>query len=131
MLPSPGSQDLKDVLCAYQIDYTDDKDVHEKDLARISTLALHARNIRMTNSCMDYMLLAEGKLGAVATACANIWDIIAAPYLVITESGGLVTDLSGNNVNFALSERSYNRTMSVLAASGPLHKNLIQLLGNL
>jgi len=59
-----------------------------------------------------YHLLAAGKLDIVVESDVNILDI-AALSLIVSEAGGIFTDLQGQPVNLA--------TTSVLAASPALH----------
>jgi histidinol-phosphatase len=66
-----------------------------------------------------YHRLAEGQLDAVIESDVNILDI-AALSLIVTEAGGVFTDLDGQPVGMA--------TRSVLAATPGLHAGLLQAL---
>lgn len=66
-----------------------------------------------------YHRLAEGQLDAVIESDVNILDI-AALSLIVTEAGGVFTDLDGQLVGMA--------TRSVLAATPGLHAGLLQTL---
>ncbi len=66
-----------------------------------------------------YHLLAAGKIDIVIESDVNILDI-AALSLIVTEAGGVFTDLAGNPVNLD--------TTSVLAAAPKLHRLAATLL---
>ena len=66
-----------------------------------------------------YHRLAAGQLDAVIESDVNILDI-AALYVIVTEAGGLFTDLEGRPVGM--------ETTSVLAATPGLHPLLLEML---
>ena len=68
-----------------------------------------------------YHRLAAGQLGAVIESDVNILDI-AALYVIVTEAGGLFTDLQGRPVGL--------ETTSVLAAAPNLHPLLLDILND-
>lgn len=67
-----------------------------------------------------YHRLAAGQLDAVIESDVNILDI-AALYVIVTEAGGVFTDLEGNPPGLD--------TRSVLAATPALHARLLSALG--
>ena len=67
-----------------------------------------------------YHRLAAGQLDAVIESDVNILDI-AALYVIVTQAGGVFTDLEGNPPGLD--------TRSVLAATPALHKRLLFELG--
>lgn len=67
-----------------------------------------------------YHRLAAGQLDAVIESDVNILDI-AALTLIVTEAGGVFTDLDGQSINL--------ETRSVLAATPALHNQLSAELG--
>lgn len=66
-----------------------------------------------------YHLLAAGKIEAVVESDVNILDI-AALSIIVTEAGGIFTDLNGNAINLD--------TRSVLAANAALHQQYLATL---
>ena len=66
-----------------------------------------------------YHLLAAGKIEAVIESDVNILDI-AALSVIVSEAGGVFTDLNGKSPNLA--------TRSVLAANGALHGHYLRYL---
>lgn len=67
-----------------------------------------------------YHLLAAGKIEAVIESDVNILDI-AALSVIVTEAGGVFTDLNGKAVDLD--------TRSVLAANPGLHEQYLEILG--
>lgn len=68
-----------------------------------------------------YHRLAAGQLDAVIESDVNILDI-AALYVIVTQAGGLFTDLQGQPVDLD--------TTSVLAATAGLHPLLLEMLND-
>ena len=66
-----------------------------------------------------YHLLAAGKIEAVIESDVNILDI-AALSIIVSEAGGVFTDLNGNSPNL--------ETRSVLAANAKLHEHYLGAL---
>jgi histidinol-phosphatase len=75
--------------------------------------------IRGYGDFYHYHLLAAGKIDAVIESDVNILDI-AALSVIITEAGGVFTDLNGNPPGL--------ETRSVLAANPALHEKLLDRL---
>lgn len=67
-----------------------------------------------------YHLLAAGKIEAVIESDVNILDI-AALSIIVTEAGGVFTDLNGEALSL--------ETSSVLAANASLHETYLEKLG--
>ena len=78
-----------------------------------------ADRIRGYGDFYHYHLLAAGKIDAVIESDVNILDI-AAVSLIVTEAGGVFTDLNGGQVNLD--------TRSVLAANPSLHEKYLPRL---
>lgn len=78
-----------------------------------------ANRIRGYGDFYHYHLLAAGKIDAVVESDVNILDI-AALSLIVTEAGGVFTDLNGRPPSLA--------TRSVLAANPVLHADLLNSL---
>ncbi len=86
---------------------------------RLGQLLLACGKTRGYGDFYHYHLLASGKLDVVVESDVNILDI-AALSLIVTEAGGVFTDLNGQPVNL--------ETTSVLAASPGLHRQAFSLL---
>lgn len=88
--------------------------------ARLGALIPRLHRIRGYGDFLHYHWLADGRLDAVIESDVNVLDI-AALSLIVTEAGGVFTDLTGAPVGLA--------TTSVLAATPALHPQLLAALG--
>ena len=87
--------------------------------ARFGEIVARADRIRGYGDFYQYHLLAAGKIEAVVESDVNILDI-AALSLIVTEAGGVFTDLNGGAVGL--------ETRSVLAANAALHSRYLDSL---
>lgn len=116
-------QILKNSLCAFSVDYTDDETILNRSMSIYSNIVKSSRNIRSTNSLVDFLYVAEGKFGGCINLFTRIWDISGLG-LIITEAGGLIKDISGEDIIYSLDEDSPERNFSVMAGS----ENILQEL---
>lgn len=86
---------------------------------RLGELLGTADRTRGYGDFYHYHLLAAGKIEAVIESDVNILDI-AALSIIVTEAGGVFTDLNGAAPNLA--------TRSVLAANPQLHAHYVEAL---
>ena len=86
---------------------------------KLGEIVAAADRIRGYGDFYHYHLLAAGKIEAVIESDVNILDIAALSVLV-TEAGGVFTDLNGNPPGL--------ETRSVLAANPALHAHYLDLL---
>lgn len=122
-----GETELKNILAAYSLDYSDEPGKTERETKVIGNLVQNIRNLRGTNCLIDFCYTADGKLGACMNQTTKIWDI-AAPGLIIEEAGGIVTDFQGNSFDFSLNDNNYNRNFTIVCANNTLHPELIKIL---
>ena len=87
--------------------------------AALANIVSRADRIRGYGDFYHYHLLAAGKIEAVIESDVNILDI-AALSILVTEAGGVFTDLNGEAVSL--------ETRSVLAANPVLHSRYLELL---
>ena len=87
--------------------------------SKLADIVARADRIRGYGDFYHYHLLASGKIEAVIESDVNILDI-AALSIIVTEAGGVFTDLNGQPVNLD--------TRSVLAANRDLHANYLDRL---
>lgn len=118
---------LKNVLVAYSLDYSEEKRKTEQETKLIRRLVNNIRNLRSTNSVVDFCYTAEGKLGGCLNQTTKIWDI-AGPALLIEEAGGKATDINGNPFDFNLTDENYQRNFTIIAASKLLHSKLTEIV---
>jgi len=121
--------ELKNILAAYSLDYSDELGKTEREAKVIQHLVSKIRNLRSTNCLMDLCYTADGKLGACMNQTTKIWDI-AAPGLIIEEAGGKVTDINGNPFDFSLNETNYNRNFTIIGSNKLLHSELLKIMNH-
>jgi myo-inositol-1(or 4)-monophosphatase len=107
---------LKNSLSGFAIDYTDDTAFFEYGMEIYMFLMKNSRNIRCTNSLVDFMMVAEGKFGVEVNLFTKVWDI-AAPWLIIREAGGSLNHLTDNKLVFDLSEMGISKNYPVITGS--------------
>lgn len=84
-------------------------------------------NIRMTNSAVDYVYTAEGKISGLISLENKIWDI-APIYLIAKEAGCVVTNIFGESIDFRLDPSAYNKNFNIVFAHMKIHTILIRLI---
>ncbi len=93
---------------------------HGRALKEIEQAMTHTSGIRRTGSAaLDLAWTAAGRFDAFWEHALGAWDI-AAGVVLIRESGGLITDLSGGN--------RLLETGDVLAATPTIHRELLAVL---
>lgn len=122
-----GARQLKDTLLAYSFDHSSDPGKSAAEMKMIEKIAATVRNIRATNSLVDFCYVADGRLGAVINQTTKIWDI-AGPSLIIQEAGGLVCDINKNDLDFNVSPGSMSHNYSVVASGANVHDELLSLI---
>ncbi|OGJ16464.1 MAG: hypothetical protein A2632_02810 [Candidatus Pacebacteria bacterium RIFCSPHIGHO2_01_FULL_46_16] len=88
-------------------------------LVQLTAASQKAHAIRGFGDSWSFQQVAQGRLDAMIEAKVRLWDI-AAHVIIITEAGGKITDISGNEVNF--------ETKTTLATNGLIHQELLDLL---
>lgn len=124
-----GETELKNILAAYSLDYSDEPGKTEREAKLIQQVVSRIRNLRSTNCLIDFCYTADGKLGACMNQTTKIWDI-AGPGLIIEEAGGIVTDMQGNQFDFSLNADNYDRNFTIVGSNKVLHSELIKILNN-
>lgn len=127
LLRTTGSLELSEHLVCYSFDFNTDPGKTRAEMEVLSRLSGQVRNIRSTNSLVDFCYVADGKLGAALNQTTKIWDI-AVPWLLIRESGGRVTDIRGNEIQFNLSPEAVNHNYTILASGAGLHEALLKTI---
>lgn len=122
-----GEQNLRNVLIAYATDYSIDDKKTRMETDILYEVIKNVRNMRATNSLIDFCYVADGKLGGAINYNCKIWDI-AALYLIIQEAGGKMTDLTGNDIQFEMNLENYLKNYQVVAAGTHLHSRIIQIM---
>lgn len=107
---------IHDSLIAFSLDYTDDDIFLNRGLEIFKYVVKSSRNIRSTNSLLDFLFVAEGKLGGCINLFTKIWDISAAG-LIINEAGGKTCDIYGKELRFSLNDNILNQNFPVCMGS--------------
>lgn len=121
--------ELKNVLFVYSLDYSEETSKTESESKIISSLVQNVRNLRSTNSVLDFCFVADGKMGGVINQSTKIWDI-AGPSLLIEEAGGKVSDIHGNKIKFEFSSENLEENYTIVAAPKKLFTDVIALIKN-
>jgi myo-inositol-1(or 4)-monophosphatase len=109
-----GSNGLKNSLFSFNVDFTDNEKVLNDSINIYKNLVSAARNIRCTNSLVDFLYVAEGKFGGVINLFTRIWDISALG-LIIEEAGGKMKYINGEDIKFLPGESSSEVNYPVMA----------------
>lgn len=118
---------LEEQLVAYSFDFSATPGKTESEMVILQSLSKKVRNIRSTNSLVDFCYAADGRLGAALNQTTKIWDI-AVPWLMISEAGGKVTDIRGKEIQFDVSAGAFDRNYTILASGTGLHRQLIETI---
>jgi len=111
-----GNKELKNSLLSFSVDFTDNESVLNESIDIYRNLVKTSRNIRSTNSLMDFLFVAEGKFGGVINLFTKIWDI-AGLGLIISEAGGVIKDINGEDLHFSVDEMIVEKNFAVIAGT--------------
>ena len=117
---------LSHTLCAHSLDPRAEWEITRQEVTFLGHLVRHARNVRCTNSLVDFTLTIDGRFGACVNHSAKLWDL-AAPALLLREAGGVLTDVRGREIAFDLSPGGRLRSYRVMAAGRALLGALVEL----
>jgi len=107
---------LRNSLVSFNVDFTDNDKVLNDSINIYKKLVRAARNIRCTNSLVDFLYVAEGKFGGVINLFTRIWDISALG-LIIEEAGGSMRYVNGEKIIFRFDDRISEANFPVMAGS--------------
>jgi myo-inositol-1(or 4)-monophosphatase len=123
LLPKLDNKELKDSLFAFCVDYTEDLAFLNKGMEIYKHIVKSSRNIRCTNSLIDFIFVAEGKFGGVLNLYTKIWDISGLG-LIIAEAGGIMLNIDGSEIDFPMSESIIKKNYPVVAGSKRIVESL-------
>ena len=103
-------------LVSFSTDYTSDIDYLNRAVAIYKCMVKNTRNVRSTNSLVDLLAVAENRLGCCINMFGGVWDI-AAPYLIIKESGGVFRGINNEEIDFQLDAEHVNANYAVILGS--------------
>lgn len=124
-----NSEKLDELLIAYSFDFSSEIGKTDTEMNLLANLSTKVRNIRSTNSLCDFCFTADGRLGAAINQTTKIWDI-AAPWLIIREAGGKISDIKGQNIEFNLTQRGFDRNYTIVASGSGIHTQLINIVNS-
>lgn len=127
LLSVTSSTALSQHLVSYSFDFSEDPNKTRSEMEIMAKLSREVRNIRSTNSLVDFCYVADGRLGAALNQTTKIWDI-AVPWLMIREGGGTVTDIKGNEIKFDLSSKAFQQNYTILASGAGLHNLILKTI---
>ncbi len=110
------NKELKNSLIAFSVDYTDDEAFLNKAIKIYKYIIKGSRNIRSTNSVVDFIYVAEGKIGGCINLYTKVWDICGLG-LIIKEAGGIMKDIYGNDIHFSITKDIMVTNFPVVAGS--------------
>ena len=126
-LNTTSFRELKDSLIAFSVDYTEDDAFLAKGIDLLKYIIKNSRNIRSTNSLIDFIYVAEGKFGGCINMFTKIWDISGLG-LIKSESGGRMVDLSGNEIKYCISSDIIKKNFPVIAGSKKIVRSLLKAI---
>ncbi|MBL9138171.1 MAG: inositol monophosphatase [Verrucomicrobiales bacterium] len=115
---------LSHVLCAFGLDPSQGPEDLARDAALLCRVGSAVRNLRMTNSLVDFCLTLDGHLGGFVNLSPKIWDIVPI-CLMMPEAGGVISDPAGQPISFEADAMDITRTFPLVGASRALHSQLI------
>jgi myo-inositol-1(or 4)-monophosphatase len=127
-MPCLEEKELINSLVAFAVDYSDDEIFLNRCMSIYKGIVKGARNIRCTNSLVDFLYVAGGKLGGVVNLFTRVWDI-AALGLILSEAGGRLTNLEGTDVVYKISESILDQNFPVIAGSETTVSALVKIAG--
>ena len=126
-IPSIKNKDLKESLFAFCVDYTEDIAFLNRGLEIYKHIVRSTRNIRSTNSLIDFIYVAEGKLGGVLNLYTKVWDISALG-LIICEAGGVMKYVNGMDIQYRLNAEIIEENFPVIAGTNNIYRSLINII---
>ena len=122
-LPELKDKSLRESLFAFCVDYSEDDAFLNKGLETYRYIIKNSRNIRSTNSLVDFLYTAEGKFGGVMNLFTKIWDISALG-LIISEAGGEMKNINGNNIQFNIGNKDIDENFPVIAGNKTIVRSI-------
>lgn len=113
-LPLVTCREIEDSLVAFCVDYTEEKALLDMEMEIYKYVTCKARNIRSSNSLLDFIYVAENRFGAVMNFNTKVWDI-AALGLIINETGGIIQYINGADIQFSINKELVNKNFAVMA----------------
>lgn len=120
-----GETRLNHVLVAFGMDPSQGPKELSRDAGLLCRVGSGVRNLRMTNSLVDFCLTLEGHLGGFVNLSPRIWDIVPI-CLLLPEAGGVISDLEGNPIRLDIGPGAPQKTYPIVGASRALHSQVVE-----
>lgn len=115
-------------LVVYQIDGNAKHPEKTRKEAKImGEIVLNIRNLRITNSVYDVMLVANGKFGACLNQPGKIWDSVAQQ-IIVEEAGGIYTDFWGKPTDYSDHLKRAEENFTFCCGAPELHRQLQEII---
>jgi myo-inositol-1(or 4)-monophosphatase len=121
-----GERRINNILCSFGMDGTSDLRANLENARLLAKVSSAVRNVRSTNSVIDFCYTVEGRLGACINLNTKIWDIVPVS-LMLPEAGGKLTDVNGGRISFCVNPGNFHRDYAVIGASVSLHRQLLSV----
>ena len=119
---------LKSLLVAYGIDSNiKNPNITRKECKLLAEIVLSVRNIRISNSCFDLVMVARGNYGGILNRSNRVWDTVA-PQAILEEAGALCTDFYGKQIDYSNHLKKTKENFPLFSASPILHKKLQDII---
>lgn len=110
---------LRNSLFSFNVDFTEDNNLLNDSMLIYRNLVNATRNIRCTNSLVDFLYVAEGKFGGVINLFTKVWDISALG-LIIEEAGGRMRYTNNKDIKFIFDKNILSANFPVMAGSAEI-----------
>ncbi len=115
---------LSNTLVSYGIDsYPDQPRRLREEINVLSDLIPNIRNLRISNSVFDVVMVATGKYGGYLNRSGKIWDSVAL-HVILEEAGGIYTDFWGRPIDYSDALQRANDGYTWCTAPPQLHSQL-------
>lgn len=118
---------MSNTLFSFATDFTEEKNYLEGGLEIYKYIIRNSRNVRTTNSILDFLYVAEGKYGGAINLFTKLWDI-SAPSLIIQEAGGYFLSLKGSKLDLSIDRSCLNKNYPVLTTTPGIFDQLRAIL---
>ena len=127
LLQKINNKALSDSLFSFCVDYTEDFHFLDKGLEIYKFIVQNSRNVRSTNSLIDFIYVAEGKFGGVLNLYTRVWDISGLG-LIISEAGGVMRNMNGYDIQFIIGKEIMEVNFPVIAGSENIIRNVSEYI---
>lgn len=121
-------KELIRTLVAYGMDsHKDDPEFTDNEMKLVAGLVKGSQNLRASNSIYDAMMVTTGKYGGYLNQHMRIWDVVG-PQVIITEAGGVVTDIQGNEIDYTDPIKKSSNHFTFLSSAKGLFPELLSIV---